>query len=61
MQLSDFNNIDLKNAGNLPVPMKAALLAILAASLLLLGYLFFVESQSKGVESRKRKRAGLAG
>lgn len=59
MQLSDFNNIDLKNAGNLPVPMKAALLAMLAAALLLLGYLFLLNPNLKELKAEKDKEQGL--
>lgn len=39
MNLDDFNNIDLKNAGSLPVAVKLVLLSILALLLLVAGYL----------------------
>jgi len=38
IRLEDFNNIDLKNAGSLPIAVKLVLLGILA--LMLLGRLF---------------------
>lgn len=59
MQLSDFNNIDLKNAGNLPVPMKVVLLSILAAVLLVLGYVFLLNPNLKALNTEKEKEQGL--
>lgn len=59
MQLSDFNNIDLKNAGNLPMPMKAALLGILAMALFVLGYLFLLNPNLKELKAEKEKEQGL--
>ena len=41
MKLEDFNNIDFKNAGNLPVPVKAVLLGITFVLLVFAGYWFF--------------------
>ncbi len=38
MNFDDFNNIDLKNAGSLPMPVKLVLLAILLLLLLVAGY-----------------------
>ena len=40
MKLDDFNNIDFKNAGNLPAPVKAVLLAIVFFVILVFGYYF---------------------
>ena len=40
MRLDDFNNIDFKNAGSLPNPVKAVLLASLFFIILALGYYF---------------------
>ena len=44
MQLDDFKNIDFKNAGNLPYPVKAVLLVILFVILVGLGYWFLWQS-----------------
>lgn len=38
MKLDDFNNIDFNNAGSLPAPVKAVLLAIVFFVILVLGY-----------------------
>lgn len=59
MQLSDFNNIDLKTAGNLPMPMKAVLLSVLAAALLVVGYIFLLSPNLKELKSEKEKEQGL--
>ena len=59
MQLSDFNNIDLKTAGNLPMPMKAVLLSILAAAVLVLGYVFLLSPNLKELKAEKEKEQGL--
>ncbi len=40
MKLDDFNNIDFKNAGSLPIPVKLVLLGILAIIVIALGYWF---------------------
>ena len=40
MKLDDFNNIDFKNAGSLPMPVKLVLLSFLFLILLGLGYWF---------------------
>ena len=59
MQLSDFNNIDIKTAGNLPMPMKAVLLAMLAAALLVMGYVFMLSPNLKELKEEKAKEQGL--
>lgn len=59
MQLSDFSNIDLKNAGNLPMPMKVVLLSMLAAVLLVLGYMFLLNPNLKELNTEKQKEQGL--
>lgn len=59
MQLSDFNNIDLNNAGNLPAPVKAVLLAVLAAILLGLGYFALINPNLKLLHAEKEKEQGL--
>lgn len=61
MKLDDFNNIDFKNAGSLPLPVKLVLLSVLAAILIGLGYWFlwspqideFNQAQSKETELRQ--------
>ncbi len=59
MQLSDFNNIDLKNAGNLPMPVKAVLLAVLAAAIFAAGYLFLLSPNLTDLKAEKEKEEGL--
>jgi type IV pilus assembly protein PilO len=59
MQLSDFNNIDLKNAGNLPLPMKVALLGMMAVILLVLGYMLLLNPNLKELHAEKDKEQGL--
>ena len=61
MKLDDFNNIDFKNAGSLPLPVKLVLLSVLATILIGLGYWFlwspqideFNQAQSKETELRQ--------
>lgn len=59
MQLSDFNNIDLKNAGNLPMPMKVVLLGMMAAVMLVLGYMLLLNPNLKQLRTEKAKEQGL--
>lgn len=59
MQLSDFNNIDLKNAGHLPMPVKAVLLVVLAAAILAAGYLFLLSPNLTELKAEKEKEEGL--
>lgn len=59
MQLEDFNNIDFKNAGNLPTPMKAVLLAALAIILLVLGYVALLNPKLKYLSAEKEREIGL--
>lgn len=59
MQLQDFNNIDFKNAGNLPTPMKAVLLAALAVVLLVLGYMVLLNPKLKYLSAEKERETGL--
>lgn len=59
MQLSDFNNIDLKNAGNLPLPMKVVLLGMMAVVLLVLGYVLLLNPNLKELHAEKEKEQGL--
>ena len=61
MKLDDFNNIDFKNAGSLPMPVKLVLLGFLFLILLGLGYWFlwspaideFNQAKAKEVELRQ--------
>lgn len=61
MKLDDFNNIDFKNAGSLPTPVKLVLLGFLFLLLVGLGYWFmwspqideFDQAQSKEQELRQ--------
>lgn len=61
MKLDDFNNIDFKNAGSLPMPVKLVLLGILAIVLIGLGYWFLWSpaiddlNQAKGKEQELRQ------
>ena len=59
MQLEDFNNIDFNNAGNLPAAMKAILLAILAAIILVLGYLMLINPNLKKLKEVEAKETEL--
>ena len=61
MKLDDFNNIDFKNAGSLPMPVKLVLLGFLFLILLGLGYWFmwspaideFNQAKAKELELRQ--------
>jgi type IV pilus assembly protein PilO len=54
MKLDDFNNIDFKNAGSLPMPVKLVLLGFLAIILIGLGYWFL---WSPGIDELDQARA----
>ncbi|HSI37897.1 MAG TPA: type 4a pilus biogenesis protein PilO [Methylotenera sp.] len=60
MKLDDFNNIDFKNAGSLPISVKAVLLAVLFLLVLALGYYFLwspaLESLDKAEVKEKELR-----
>ncbi len=61
MKLDDFNNIDIKNAGSLPMPVKLVLLGFIFLVLVALGYWFlwspemdeFAQAESKEQELRQ--------
>lgn len=61
MKLDDFNNIDIKNAGSLPMPVKLVLLGFLFLVLVALGYWFlwnpeideFAQAEAKEQELRQ--------
>ena len=55
MKLEDFNNIDFKNAGSLPVPVKAVLLSALFLILLALGYYFLWSPAIESLDAAKAK------
>jgi type IV pilus assembly protein PilO len=59
MKLDDFNNIDISNAGNLPAPVKAVLLAVVFVVLLALGYYFLLSPQLETLDTEKAKEQEL--
>jgi len=59
MKLEDFNNIDIKNAGNLPMPVKAVLLAVVFVLLLALGYYFLLSPALDTLDQEKSKEQQL--
>ena len=59
MKLDDFNNIDFKNAGSLPMPVKLVLLSILFLILLGLGYWFLWSPEIDEFDQAKAKEEEL--
>lgn len=59
MKLDDFNNIDIKNAGNLPMPVKAVLLTTIFVVLLGLGYYFLLSPALETLDEEKAKEDQL--
>ena len=59
MKLDDFNNIDFKNAGNLPVPVKAVLLGAIFVVLLGLGYYFLWSPEIEALNAARVKEQEL--
>lgn len=59
MKLDDFNNIDIKNAGNLPMPVKAVLLAVVFVVLLALGYYFLLSPALDTLDQEQAKEQQL--
>lgn len=59
MKLEDFNNIDFKNAGSLPLPVKAVLLTVLFIVLLALGYYFMWSPSLDELSSAESKEQEL--
>ena len=59
MKLDDFNNIDIKNAGNLPMPVKAVLLAVVFVVLLGLGYYFLLSPALEALDQEQAKEQQL--
>ena len=59
MKLDDFNNIDFKNTGNLPIPVKLVLLAFLALILVGLGYWFLWSPEIEEYDQALAKETDL--
>jgi type IV pilus assembly protein PilO len=59
MKLDDFNNIDFKNAGSLPMPVKLVLLSFLAIILIGLGYWFLWSPEIDELDQAKMKEQEL--
>lgn len=59
MKLDDFNNIDFKNAGSLPMPVKLVLLGILAIVLIGLGYWVLWSPEIDDLDQAKAKEQDL--
>jgi type IV pilus assembly protein PilO len=59
MKLEDFNNIDLKNAGSLPLPVKAVLLGVLALLITIAGYWFLWSPALEELDQSKAKEEEL--
>ena len=59
MKLDDFNNIDFKNAGSMPMPVKLVLLSILFLILVGLGYWFLWSDQIAEIDQAKAKEQEL--
>src|SRR5690348_770588 len=59
MKLEDFNGIDFKNAGNLPLPVKGVLLLILLVLLIATGYWFLWKPALEQLDQEKLKEADL--
>ena len=59
MKLDDFNNIDFKNAGSLPMPVKLVLLGILAIIVIALGYWFLWSPEIDELDQARAKEQEL--
>jgi type IV pilus assembly protein PilO len=59
MKLDDFNNIDFKNTGSMPMPVKLVLLSILFLILVALGYWFLWSDQIAEIDQAKAKEEEL--
>lgn len=59
MKLDDFSNIDFKNMGGLPMPVKMVLLSVLFLILLGLGYWFLWSDQLAEIDQAKAKEQDL--
>lgn len=59
MKLDDFNNIDFKNAGSLPTPVKLVLLGILFVIIVGLGYWFLWSPEIDAYDQAQAKEQEL--
>ena len=59
MKLDDFNNIDFKNMGSMPMPVKLVLLVFLFLILLGLGYWFLWSDEISEIDQAKAKEQEL--
>ena len=59
MKLDDFNNIDFKNMGALPMPVKLVLLSFVFLILMGLGYWFLWSDQMAEIDQAKAKEQEL--
>lgn len=59
MNLSDFNNIDIKNLGNLPISVKAVLLAAIFTLLLGVGYYVLLGPALETLDQERAKEQDL--
>jgi type IV pilus assembly protein PilO len=59
MKLDDFNNIDFKNMGSMPMPVKLVLLVFLFLILLGLGYWFLWSDEIAEIDQAKAKEQEL--
>lgn len=59
MKLTDFTNIDFKNTGSLPPPVKVVLLLVLLTILVAAGYWFFWKPALEQLEVSRNKEAQL--
>ena len=59
MKLEDFNNIDFKNAGSLPGPVKAVMLLLLFLIIFAIGYWYFWTEAFSALEAEKTKEQEL--
>ncbi|HSH55032.1 MAG TPA: type 4a pilus biogenesis protein PilO [Methylophilaceae bacterium] len=59
MKLEDFNNIDFKNAGNLPWPVKGVMLGVLFVLLVAAGYWFLWSPSLDELDQAKHKETEL--
>ncbi len=61
MQLSDLNNLDLKDLGNAPPAVKGVLLALILVVIVAAGYYFHLSDQMSGLKSLENEEQALRG